>query len=90
MEKITSCEFSEPVNIGQEIEDFEFSKVVCSTTDHTFELIEQGGKSFYIFKVWDYGTLFIAFLLLIVILWKITGSILNFYFGNFVFTEKKK
>lgn len=74
-----NCQFEEPVNIGDgTTTDFEFSKMVCTTTNPTISYISEGGKSFYLSKTWNYGTLFLAFLIFLIILFKITNGVIEF------------
>lgn len=78
----TSCEFSNPVNLGtEELPDWEYSEMLCDDPA-VYELIvnETTEAEFYLEKTFSYGDFFLMFFLTIFVLFGIVKIIWN----NFV------
>lgn len=61
----------------------------CTTTLPYLENINASTGEFNLQKTWDYGELFISFLLIFVILVWSAGSIFKFFFENFIRIKRK-
>lgn len=75
-----------PVHFAQQQSWF-YARATC--TSPALQNIASGTTSFYLEKVWDYGQLFLAFLLILFILFYFAGSIFKFFFENFIRIKRK-
>jgi len=80
------CEFSEAIDLGVDMEDWEFTKMNCLLTpEETLTLIksENTDAEFYLEKTINYGDI-----ILIVFLSIFTIAIICKWIGEFVFKRK--
>jgi len=89
----TYCEFSDPQKIGglQGATTTAFSKMNCTTSNPVVLEITNGTNTAYISQSWDFGMLFIAFLLVFgIFVWTAT-TIFTFLFHKWTaITTRKK
>jgi hypothetical protein len=76
------CQFNNPVNLGGEMEDWEFSSASCTTDEILLVQNPSTGAEYYLDKHISYGdilTFIFLFLILLIVLFK---GVWNFFFGN--------
>jgi len=65
-------------------------QIDCTTTDESISKVTSDTSTFWLSHSWNYGELAIVFAIFCFTLWKINEAVLEFYFGKFVKTEKKR
>jgi uncharacterized membrane protein len=89
---LINCDLDNPVNLGtEEVPDFEYSQINCTSTNETLELVENQatGTEFYLQKTISYGDVVLwVFLILFSIFWTIK-SVAGFIIPTKIMSGKK-
>ena len=77
-----NCQFTNPINIGVESEDWEYSEMACDF--ETLQVIENTtpDREFYLSKTINYGDVLVIFFLSIFLIFMIVKTLWNFIFSK--------
>jgi len=80
--KHLNCQFTDPVNLGIEIEDWEFSKMECDFDTLKFIKSDSTDSDFFLSKTINYGDVLVIFFLSIFLIFMIVKTLWNFIFSK--------
>lgn len=82
MSVITNCQLNNPVNLGGEIEDWEFSGVDCTSTDNSLIQLTDGSYTAYVSPSANLGDLFLVGFLIVAV-----GILVFHFIWHFIFPQ---